>query len=141
LSAQNEDLSSTVETLRAELIASHAESERTARELDLLRNHDLHESAASERELRDTLGELERSRMERDEWERVAMQEKVAAEEARSTSDALRRELDLERETREEDIVGLEAAKETAANLQSVLQDFQTGVFSFLSRQCYVVAY
>ncbi|KAF8842947.1 hypothetical protein BDN67DRAFT_898199 [Paxillus ammoniavirescens] len=126
LSAQNEDLSSTVETLRAELIASHAESERTARELDLLRNHDLHESAASERELRDTLGELERSRMERDEWERVAMQEKVAAEEARSTSDALRRELDLEREAREEDIVGLEAAKETAANLQSVLQDFQS---------------
>ncbi|KIK80609.1 hypothetical protein PAXRUDRAFT_833431 [Paxillus rubicundulus Ve08.2h10] len=126
LSAQNEDLSSTVETLRAELIASHAESERTVRELDLLRNHDLHESAASEKELRDTVGELERSRMERDEWERVAMQEKVAAEEARSMSDALRRELDMEREAREEDILGLEAAKETAANLQSVLQDFQT---------------
>ncbi|KAF9233431.1 hypothetical protein BU15DRAFT_53920 [Melanogaster broomeanus] len=126
LSAQNEDLSSTVETLKAELIASHAEFERTARELDLLRNRDLHESAASEREMRDTLGELERCRMERDEWERVAMQEKVAVEEARSTSDALRREFDMEREARENDKVELEAAKETAANLQSVLEDFQT---------------
>ncbi|KAF9225899.1 hypothetical protein BS17DRAFT_777840 [Gyrodon lividus] len=126
LSAQNEDLSSTVETLRAELIASHAESERTVHELDLLRNHDLHESAASERELRDTLGELERCRMERDEWERVAMQERVTAEEARSTSDALRSELDMEREAREKDKVEIVAAKETAVNLQAVLEDFQT---------------
>ncbi|KIJ61614.1 hypothetical protein HYDPIDRAFT_115780 [Hydnomerulius pinastri MD-312] len=126
LSAQNEDFSSTLETLKSELIASHAESERTARELDLLRNRDLHESAASERELRDAMGELERCRMQRDEWETVAMQERVGAEEARSTGDTLRRELDLEREAREKEKVELEAAKETAANLQSVLEDFQT---------------
>jgi outer membrane murein-binding lipoprotein Lpp len=138
LTAQNEDLGATVETLKAELMASHAESERTARELDLVRNRDLSESVASAHALRETLAELERSRLGRDEWEREAMQERLAVEEARGIAEALRRELDVERETRVRDKGELNTARETAANLQSVLEDFQTGACACLV--CMVVA-
>ncbi|KAG8216811.1 hypothetical protein J3R82DRAFT_7064 [Butyriboletus roseoflavus] len=126
LTAQNEDMSATVETLKTELMASHADNERTARELDSLRNRDLSESVASEHALRETLAELERCRLERDEWERGAMQERLLVEEARAIAEALRRELDVEREVRQREGEVLDAAKETAANLQSVLEDFQT---------------
>ncbi|KAN0084281.1 hypothetical protein V8E55_007785 [Tylopilus felleus] len=126
LTAHNEDLGATVETLKAELMASHAETERTARELDLLRHRDMSESVASAHELRETMAELERCRLEREEWEREAMQERLAVEEARGIAEALRRELDVEREARGRERVELDATKETAANLQSVLEDFQT---------------
>lgn len=129
--AQNEDLSVTVETLKTELMASHAENERTAREMDLLRHRDLSESEASERELRETLGELERCRLERDELERGVMQERLSVEEARGIAEVLRRELEVELETREREKGELEVARETAANLQSVLEDFQTGMCTF----------
>ncbi|KAI6168354.1 hypothetical protein EDD17DRAFT_1527059 [Pisolithus thermaeus] len=129
LATQNEDLVSTVETLKAELIASHEEAERTTRELDSLRSRALSENAQEtiqrERELRETMGELERCRIERDEWEQAAMQDKVAADEARSMVDALRRDLEIEREARERESAQLEAANLTASNLQSVLEDFQ----------------
>ena len=132
LTAHNEDLGATVETLKAELMASHAETERTARELDLLRHRDMSESVASAHELRETMAELERCRLEREEWEREAMQERLAVEEARGIAEALRRELDVEREARGRERVELDATKETAANLQSVLEDFQTGVCAWL---------
>ncbi|KAI6124456.1 hypothetical protein EDD16DRAFT_1857568 [Pisolithus croceorrhizus] len=129
LATQNEDLVSTVETLKAELIASHEEAERTTRELDSLRSRALSENAQEtiqrERELRETMGELERCRIERDEWEQAAMQDKVAADEARLMVDTLRRDLEIEREARERESAQLEAAKQTASNLQSVLEDFQ----------------
>ncbi|KIK21285.1 hypothetical protein PISMIDRAFT_681520 [Pisolithus microcarpus 441] len=129
LATQNEDLVSTVETLKAELIASHEEAERTTRELDSLRSRALSENAQEtiqrERELRETMGELERCRIERDEWEQAAMQDKVAADEARSMVDTLRRDLEIEREARERESAQLEAAEQTASNLQSVLEDFQ----------------
>ncbi|KAL4072537.1 hypothetical protein V8B97DRAFT_2023650 [Scleroderma yunnanense] len=129
LAAQNEDLTATVETLKAELIVSHEETERTARELDSIRskalNENTQETLQRERELRESMGELERCRIERDEWEQAAMQERVTAEEARSMVDTLRHDLEIEREARERERVQLEAAKETASNLQSVLEDFQ----------------
>lgn len=132
LTAQTEDLGVTVETLKSELLASHAETERTARELDLLRTRDLSESVASAHELRETMAELERYRLERDEWERGMMQERLAVEEARGIAEALRRELDVEREARERERSELDATRETAANLQSVLEDFQTGMWAFV---------
>ncbi|KAG6329263.1 hypothetical protein ID866_9827 [Astraeus odoratus] len=129
LAAQNEDLAATLETLKGELIASHEESERSARELDSIRSRALNDNAQEtlqrERELREVMGELERSRMERDDLEQAAMQEKMAADEARSTVETLRRELEMDRETLERERAQLEAAKETASNLQSVLEDFQ----------------
>lgn len=129
LAAQNEDLTITVETLKSELIASHEETERTAKELDSIRSRALNENTQEtlqrERELRETMGELERCRMERDEWEQAAMQDRVIVEEARSTLETLRHDLEIEREVRERERAQLEAAKETASNLQSVLEDFQ----------------
>lgn len=121
-----------METLKTELLASHAENERTARVLDLLRNRDLSESVASEHAMRETLAELERCRLERDEWERGSMQERLSVEEARAIAEAFRRELDIEKEMRHREMGELDAAKETAANLQSVLEDFQTGVYSIV---------
>lgn len=134
LSAQNDDLTSTVETLREELIASHEENERRSGELDSLRSRvyqeNAHESLTRERELRDAHADLERCRVERDEWERLAMQEKAISDESKSAVEMLKRDLELEREVREREATELEAERERSNNLQSVLQDFQIGTLS-----------
>ena len=65
--------------------------------------------------------------MERDEWERTAMQEKVGAEESRITIESLQRDLELERDARERETGELEFEREKSGNLQSVLEDFQVG--------------
>jgi len=72
------------------------------------------------------MAELERCRIERDEWEHGAMQERLMVDEARGVAEVLRRELEVEREARLREEGESEAARETAANLQSVLEDFQT---------------
>lgn len=130
LTARNEDLSATVKTLKQELIASNAENERTTRELDLLRSRALQDNAQEnlvrERELREAQGELERCRLDRDEWERVALQEKAVVDDVKSNSQILRRDLELEKSARERVVAELEMEEEKATNLQSVLQDFQS---------------
>ncbi|KAG6885733.1 hypothetical protein C0993_010560 [Termitomyces sp. T159_Od127] len=129
LTAQNEDLTSTVETLKNELLASHEEAERSAHELDMMRSRALEEntqeSILRERELREAQTELERCRIERDEWERTALQERTLSDDLKSSVDTYKRELELEREERDRELVELEAEKEKSQNLQSVLQDFQ----------------
>ncbi|KAG5634220.1 hypothetical protein H0H81_002828 [Sphagnurus paluster] len=129
LTAQNDDLASTVETLKEELITSHEEAERAAHELDIMRGRALEENAQEsllrERELRETQTELERCRMEREEWERTAMQERALVDDFKSSVEAYKRELELEREARERELVELELEREKSTNLQSVLQDFQ----------------
>lgn len=129
LTAQNDDLNSAVETLKEELISSHEEAERTSNELDNLRNRafqdNAQESLLRERELRETQTELERCRIERDEWERVALQDKAMSEEYSTAMETLRRELELDREAREREAQELETEREKSDNLQSVLQDFQ----------------
>lgn len=133
LTAQNDDLSSTIETLKSELIASSEEAERASKELDTIRSRALQdnaqESLLKERELRETQSELEQCRMERDEWEQMAMQEKVVTDEAKTTLESLKRDLELEREARRRDETELELQKEQSNNLQSVLVDFQAGVY------------
>ncbi|KAK0203695.1 hypothetical protein DFS33DRAFT_1261123 [Desarmillaria ectypa] len=129
LTAQNDDLNSTVETLKEELITSHEEAERTSNELDNLRNRAFQENAQEsllrERELRETQTELERCRIERDEWERVALQDKAMSDEYKTATESLRRDLELEQEAREREMQELETEREKSENLQSVLQDFQ----------------
>ncbi|KAF9816844.1 hypothetical protein IEO21_03818 [Rhodonia placenta] len=129
LTVQNEDLTATVETLKAELIASNDEAERASRELEAMRSRALQESAQEsfmrERELHETQAELEQCRVERDEWEQKAMQEHIAADEARMTMNNLRREVEVERTARELAAVELQAEREKCNNLQSVLEDFQ----------------
>ncbi|KIY64656.1 hypothetical protein CYLTODRAFT_358100 [Cylindrobasidium torrendii FP15055 ss-10] len=130
LEAQNEDLATTVETLREELVHASDETARVSIELDTLRSRALQDNAQEslmrERELRETQVELERCRMERDEWERVATQEKAFSDDSRMSLETLRQDLEMEREARMRDATELEAEREKADNLQSVLQDFQT---------------
>lgn len=129
LTAQNDDLTATVEMLKEELISTSAEAERASSELDNMRSRAFEENAQEnlvrERELRETQTELERCRMEKDEWERMAQQDKVVADEAKSNAEMYRRDLELEREARERDAAELESEREKCENLQSVLQDFQ----------------
>ncbi|KAJ4000146.1 hypothetical protein F5050DRAFT_1563626 [Lentinula boryana] len=129
LTAQNDDLNSTVETLKEELIAASEESARTVVELDNMRNRAFQETAQEsllrERELRETQTELERCRLERDEWERNALQERVYSEDARSSVESMNRNLELEREKRARETAELALERERGDNLQSVLQDFQ----------------
>jgi hypothetical protein len=124
-----------VETLQAELIASNDDAERATRELEALRTRALHENAQEfmlrERDLRETQSELERCRIERDEWERALMQERVWLNEARVSVETLGRDLEMEREERRRDVGALEVERERASNLQSVLEDFQAGGLFF----------
>ncbi|CAL1699133.1 unnamed protein product [Somion occarium] len=130
LTAQNEDLADTVETLKSELISSNEEADRSSRELEAMRSRALQENAQEaflrERELRDLQGELEQCRMERDEWEQKALQEHVAADEAKTALESLRRDLEIEREARVQESTELQVEREKTTNLQSVLEDFQT---------------
>lgn len=131
LTAQNEDLGTTVETLKDELILSNAEGERSSRELESLRSKafqdSAHEAAAREREMLELQGELERCRIERDEWEHALLEERVLVDEAKAALASSRRELELERETRAKEAEELQRERERSANLQSVLEDFQSG--------------
>lgn len=136
---QNEDFAVTVETLKAELIASNEEAERASKELEVMRSRALQDSAQEsymrERELRELQAELEQCRIERDEWEQKAMQEHISADEARTTADILRRDLEAERESRQRAEGAFEMEREKSNNLQSVLEDFQAGMhISALSR-------
>lgn len=96
-----------------------------------MRNRVMEENAQGsllrDRELRETQNELERCRIERDEWERAAMQDRVEAEQCKTSMESYRRDLELEREGRERDRTDLAFEKEQSSNLQSVLEDFQAG--------------
>ena len=127
LTAEKDDLSATIETLKTELIVSHEEVERASNEIDAMRTRTLQESLQREKELRETQLDLERCRMERDDWKRSAEQEKAISEEARSTVESLRRDLEMEGEVRAREAVELDLERERSENLQSVLQDFQAG--------------
>jgi chromosome segregation ATPase len=134
LSAENEDLNSTIQTLQAELLASNADADRAQRELDSLRvravTQGAQEAAQRERELHDLRGDLERTRIERDDFAALAEQEHALREEARDSVDVLRRDLELERELRARLEYEFATEKEKTANLQSVLEDFQSGKFT-----------
>ena len=127
LTAQNEDLLSTVEALQSEVLASNAESERASRELDAMRQEVSGESLQREQALREARAELERARTARDDWEAEAMAQRVRVDEARSTLEATYRELAGAREAGERDAAARDAEAERANNLQAVLEDFQSG--------------
>jgi chromosome segregation ATPase len=130
LTAQTEDLQTTVDTLNTELVSSNDEVERISRELDSLRSRAL-EDNAYESSLRERdAAELERVRREKDEWERAAMEERVQSEDYRAQAESLRRDLDIESAERKSQAQEVLKEKQTAANLQSVLEDFQTGAYA-----------
>jgi hypothetical protein len=122
-------LTLTVETLTSELVASNAESERASVELESMRNRAFQDNAQEEflreRELRELQAELESVRMERDEWEHKALQAHIVGDEAKTSLEAARRDLEIERDAREREYAAFLTEKEKASNLQSVLEDFQ----------------
>ncbi|PSR99309.1 hypothetical protein PHLCEN_2v4168 [Hermanssonia centrifuga] len=129
LTIQNEDLATTVETMKSELIASNEEAERASRELETMRSRAFQENAQEaylrERELREAQAELEQCRIERDEWEHKALQELVVADEAKGALEEARRDLRIEIEARDQEAAALGVEREKVDNLQSVLEDFQ----------------
>jgi hypothetical protein len=127
LSVENEDLTATIDTLKIELVSSNEESARLEAELDAYRAH-ASANEGAEGALHEAHAELERARLAKDEWARLAEQERALREGARDAAEVLRRELEAERESRA--IVEAErtAERERATNLQSVLEDFQAGM-------------
>ncbi|KAF8496477.1 hypothetical protein F5888DRAFT_1614651 [Russula emetica] len=126
LTAQNEDLLSTVDALQSEVLASNAESERASRELDAMRQEVSGESLQREQALREARAELERTHSARDDWEAEAMAQRVRVDEARLTLEATYRELTGTKEASERNAVERDAETERANNLQAVLEDFQS---------------
>lgn len=87
----------------------------------------LQESVVRERELRELQVELERCRIERDEWEREALEARVGLDETKTSLENTSRDLELEREARRREQDELTLEREKSVNLQSVLEDFQIG--------------
>ncbi|KAF8524309.1 hypothetical protein BU17DRAFT_74799 [Hysterangium stoloniferum] len=130
LTVRNDDLASTIERLTDEVIQSNQEAERSSRELETLRARIFQDSAqevaAREHELMELQSELERCRIERDEWEQALQSERVVSDGMRADLVGVRRELDLEQAARAKDASELAKERERSANLQSVLEDFQS---------------
>lgn len=132
LRAANDDLSHTVETLKAELIQSHADSDALHTELEKLRARAFDAERATTDEaqqreiaLRESQEDLERVRIERDEWEGEAMRERVRREELAARQGQIEMELahaKADRETLREE---RDREMESAANLSAVLEEFQ----------------
>lgn len=91
-----------------------------------------HEASMRERQIHDLQAELEICRTERDDWERAAQHESVTADELRTALAALRRELELEVANEEGIARELDLERAKSANLQSVLEDFQSGTYEHM---------
>lgn len=132
LQASNDDLEQTIETLRAELIASNDEAERLHSSVEQLRlradegaRASVDEGAARELQLRELVEDLERARLEREDWENQALKERVERETLQTALNAAERELATLR--LEKNTLRHERDREatSAANLHNVLEEFQ----------------
>ena len=127
LTTQNSDLTTSLQTIRTELLSSHTEASQLSQELSVLRSKSLYESNQESHQLQSMQLELERIRLERDEWEQMYLREKVTADEGTVEAEGLARELAVlegDKETLARDLV---EEKEKVGNLQEVLEDFQNG--------------
>lgn len=133
LRQENDDLATTIETLKSELIASHEDSEKAHSELDQLRmtafdSHKQTSDEASSRELmlREAQEDLERVRIEREEWEAEAMRERVRREELEQHAQQL--EVDLAHVKTQLAVMTEDRDRyaESEVNLQAVLEEFQS---------------
>jgi hypothetical protein len=130
LTAEVAALSQTLGTLRSELTSSSQEAASLQTQLSQLRSQS--DSSSSDvlsltREMRELRGEMERLRMEREEWEGEAGRERTRREAMESEMVAMERR---EREGQKEWERGkdeLMVERERARNLQDVLGEFQAG--------------
>ncbi|CAE6408044.1 unnamed protein product [Rhizoctonia solani] len=139
LTTTNEDLSSTVETLKEELNNSLEDASNLSRELSAFRQRALDTTSTADaeleqmrieaehtrRDLEAARRELEEERLDREELEREAAQERVMSEELKAQLVVLRREVEQAAAQRARESEAVQREKEKSANLQSVLEDFQ----------------
>ncbi|KAJ1311845.1 hypothetical protein OPQ81_010306 [Rhizoctonia solani] len=139
LTTANEDLSSTIDTLKQELNNSLEDASNLSRELSAIRQRALDTTSSADaeleqmrievehtrRDLETTRRELEEERLDREELEREAAQERVMAEELKAQLAVLRREVEQAAAQRARESEAVQREKEKSANLQSVLEDFQ----------------
>lgn len=135
LEATNEDLAFAIDTLKSELIQSHADADHVHSELEQLRLRAFDSQKSSvdevnnrERSLREAQEDLERVRMEREEWEGEAMRERVRREELEARLGQI--EFDLAAAKEDQHVLRDERDREaeSAANLHAVLEEFQAGM-------------
>ena len=132
LRAANDDLADSLDTLRRELVQSHEDHERAHGELEQLRarafdteRQSSSEALGRETALRDAHDELERVRLERDDWEDAMMRERVRREQLEQVvaqQDAEREQLAARLASAEQE---RDREAESAANLHAVLEEFQ----------------
>ena len=152
MTSQNDTYQSTISSLTSELTSSNAESERVTSELDALRktltahqqsssnahsgqitalNAEISSLTEETHVLRDQLKDsqelLERGKLEKEEWERVLMAERVASESIKTEIRILRRDVEGERSRRIELEEELRVEKRRADNLEGVLTEFEAG--------------
>ncbi|KAG8715004.1 hypothetical protein FRC11_006160 [Ceratobasidium sp. 423] len=139
LTTANEDLSSTIETLKQELNNSLEDASNLSRELSAFRQRALDTTSSADaeleqmrtevehtrRDLEATRRELEEERLDREELEREVGQERVMTEELKAQLAVLRREVEQAATQRARESEAIQREKEKSANLQSVLEDFQ----------------
>ncbi|GAA6062091.1 hypothetical protein JCM10212_002341, partial [Sporobolomyces blumeae] len=132
LRAANDDLQMTVETLKTELIQSNEDADAAHSELEQLRlrafdSEKQTSDEANERDLllREVQEDLERVKMEREEWESEAMRERVRREEMQSIFGQVEMELATAKSEREALREERDREQESAANLHAVLEEFQ----------------
>lgn len=138
--ATNDDLSITIETLKSELIQSNEDADAAHSELEQLRLHAFDSEnktndEANERDLllREVQEDLERVKMEREEWESEAMRERVRREEMQNIFGQVEMELANAKSEREVLREERDREQESAANLHAVLEEFQAGESNYLS--------
>lgn len=119
--------------MKQELVASHEEAERATKELDALRTRAFQDSVQDnlmrEQELREAQSEIERLRADLYESEQAAAQEKLASDDAKLLMEAIKRDLEVEREAREREAEEMDEERGKSRNLQSVLADFEAGTY------------
>ena len=132
LQASNEDLSETIETLKSELISNNEECERLHTQVEQLRlraddsaKASLDESSARETQLREVVEDLEKCRLEREDWENQAMKERVERETLETSLNSAERELSQLRHEKQVLKNERDREAESAANLHNVLEEFQ----------------
>ncbi|CEH18825.1 MYOSIN HEAVY CHAIN-RELATED [Ceraceosorus bombacis] len=128
LQAQLTTQTELVETLKNELVGSHADVERLQKSLDLSRN------AAPPDRTRELAESAERLRIEAEGWESAYTEERGLREEAESRAAEAERRRDEAEKKEMEEATRAEREGATARELQAVLEEFQAAQENELQR-------
>ena len=136
LGSQVETLESSSRTLRDELVASHAETDRLTTELDTLRKRvAANEAEAPSRERERELHEmLERVKLDASGWQASCLEERAKRQELETRLDEVEREVERARSAEAQQRARAESEAASAAELSTVLAEFQSSQEAELAR-------